>query len=126
MADVLVAFHSALRWLVLAALMAGGGWALLRAPTAPTFRDRPFVVAAVVVDLQFLVGVVLYVVNRGWAQGPFIAAIHPVAMLAALTAVHVGLVRARRRGTPLDAHRTVGAAYLFALVLVAFGVPWYR
>ncbi|HEX2027538.1 MAG TPA: hypothetical protein VHF25_06010 [Nitriliruptorales bacterium] len=126
MADALVAIHSVLRWVVLAGLVAGGGWALLRAPIAPTFRAQPFALVAAVVDVQVLLGILLYLVKRGWTQGVFIAAIHPVVMLAALALVHVGLVGARRRHTPLDAHRAIGAAYLFALAVVAFGVPWYR
>lgn len=124
--DVLLAIHSVLRWVVLGVLLVGGAYALLRAPTGRPFDDRPFVGAAVVVDLQVLVGLALYLLGSAWEDGTFIAVVHPLVMLAVLAVVHVAVAGARGEDTPRRAHRRVGSAFLFALLLVALAVPWVR
>lgn len=124
MSELLVAVHSALRWLVLAALLVGGAYALLQTPRRAPFRRSPFTLGAAVVDLQVVLGVALYVLNEGWRQNLFIAVIHPAFMLTAAAVVHVGTVRARRGG--LEAWRAVGVTFLLALILVALAIPWQR
>lgn len=122
--ETLVAVHSVLRWFVLAALLGGGTYALLRGPRGD-FCDRPFTLMAIVVDVQVATGIALYLLGGGVHQGPFIAVIHPLAMLVALAAVHASIARARSRGGQA-AFRTVGASWLFALVVVALSIPWER
>ncbi len=123
--ETLVALHSVLRWFVLATLVGGGTYALVRGQQEGPFSDRPFALLAVVVDLQVALGIVLYLLRSGFRQGFFIAVIHPLAMLVALAAVHIGVSRGRARGR-VAAFRTVGASWLFALVVVALGIPWQR
>lgn len=124
--DILLTIHSVLRWVVLAALLAGGAYALLRAPTGRSFQDAPFVATAVIIDIQVLIGIVLYLAGAGWEDNPFMAIVHPAVMIAMLGVVHVAIVGARRQETPQRAHRRVGAAFLFALLLVALAIPWAR
>jgi hypothetical protein len=123
--EVLVTVHSVLRWLVLAALLGGGAYALLKTPAGGPFHRLPFSLGAGVVDLQVAIGVALYFLNDGYRQNPFIAVIHPVAMVLALGVVHLGVARAAARGGGA-AYRTVGVAFLSALVVVALGIPWQR
>lgn len=123
--ETLATIHSVLRWLVLAGLLAGGGWALIQAPRGVAFARAPFAVAVGLLDLQVLIGIVLYLGEQAWHFDPFIAYIHPAGMVAALVIAHAGAVRARRRaGTA--AYRVVGAALLFALVVVVLTIPWAR
>lgn len=141
MYTLLLATHSLLRWLVLAAGVAVVARALggLRQSRGGSRHDdrlaRLFVVS---LDVQTLVGLVLYLAtspittaalrNPGAALGDTVARFwfleHPVLMLGALALAHVGLVRMRRESTP--ARRRGGAALFFglALVLLLVGIPW--
>ncbi len=125
MSDLLVSIHSWLRWVVLGALLLGGAYALLQAPRPVPFRRAPFTLMMAVVDVQVALGIGLYLLNDGWRQGFFIARIHPAVMLAAAVALHIGAVRARRRGGR-EAWRVIGVSFLLALVLVILGIPWQR
>lgn len=122
---VLVTLHSLLRWVLIVALTGAGGYALVQANRDVVFTDRTFVFTAVLIDVQAALGIVLYVWGQAWNDNAFMAVIHPVLMLAAVASVHIGLARARKR-EGRAAYRIVGAAYLFPLVLFAFGVPWSR
>lgn len=123
MADLLADIHSVLRWVVLLAIAGGGSYALLQAPRGVPFRRAPFAAAAVIVDIQVAIGVAIYLIDGAWNSGAFFAVIHPVVMLAALGLIHVGVARSRAREGG-DAYRVVGAAFLFAFILVALAVPW--
>ncbi|MDQ3931513.1 MAG: hypothetical protein M3252_01555 [Actinomycetota bacterium] len=125
MSDLLVTIHSVLRWFVLGVLLLDGAYALLQAPRSVPYRRAPFALGVAIVDVQVVLGVVLYLINAGWRQDFFIARIHPAVMLVAAVVVHLGAVRARRHGGR-EAWRTVGAAFLFALVLVTLAIPWQR
>ena len=122
--DILLTIHSFMRWVVLAVLLGGGTYALLKAPTGEPFTDRPFVVGAVLIDLQVTVGVVLYVLAGSWNEGTFLAWVHPAVMVAMLAIVHVSIAGARREAKPQRSHRRVGAAFLFSLLLTALAIPW--
>jgi hypothetical protein len=128
--DTLVDIHSILRWLVLAVLLGGGivGLAASRRPGA-AFRRPVFSVAAIVVDVQVTLGIVLYLFNEGWNEGGFIAVFHPIGMLLALGFVHALLARTRAtaaEGHPGAANRIAGAGLLVALVIVVGAIPWQR
>lgn len=125
MIETLVDVHSWLRWPVLAVLLGGGGWALIQAPRGVDFSRTPFSVCVAVIDVQVLVGLVLYLVNAGWAEGWFIAIVHPLTMLAAAGLAHVGVSKGAREGGA-RAHQLVGVAFLLALGVVALGIPWER
>ncbi|MFN2555267.1 MAG: hypothetical protein ABR592_00065 [Nitriliruptorales bacterium] len=125
MSDLLIEIHSVLRWFVLGVLLLGGAYALLQAPRPVPFRRTPVTLMVAVVDLQVALGIGLYLLNDGWRQGFFVARIHPAVMLVALAVVHIGAVRARRRGGG-EAWRTIGATFLLAFVLVILAIPWQR
>lgn len=122
--DVLLVVHDWLRWAVLAALLGGGAYALLQAPRdAAVFRRPIFSVAVGVVDIQVLIGLVLYVAGGAWREGLFSAVLHPLAMVVAAAIAHVGLARGAREGSRRG-HQVVGAAFLLALGFVIVGIPW--
>ncbi len=122
--DILLTIHSLLRWLVLAVLLGGGTYALLAAPTEQPFRDRPFTLGAIVIDVQVAIGIALYLLTGAWDDDPFIAMIHPAAMLAVLGVLHGAIAGARRQPTSQRAYRRVAAAFLFGLLLTALAIPW--
>ncbi len=125
MTHAFVVTHTLVGLVVLVALLIGGGYAFLQIPRRVGFQALPFVLVVAVVDLQVTLGVIVYLLEKGWRDNVFIAVIHPAVMLLTLALVHVGLMRARRR-LQADAFRNVGVAFLVALVLVALGIPWQR
>ena len=131
--------HSVIRWAVVAAgLYAAarawrgrlGGHAWLKADTR---AGRIFVS---VMDLQLLVGIVLYAffspivkglsvaadVTIGSRGGRFWIFEHPIAGIVAVALAHVGFMKARSGG-PL-AHRNAALFYTLALLIVLAAMPW--
>ncbi len=118
--DAVLAAHSGLRWLVLLGLVAVAAWAFSAARDGVPAWVR---VVGGVFALQVVLGLVLYVGNEGWTEGPFLAMWHPVAMVGALGAFQVGTARAGRGDGPGNA---LGLFTLVSLVLVLAGIPWFR
>jgi hypothetical protein len=116
--------HSWIRWIVVVL----GIVAIARASAGADRRDRAALLFTIAVDVQFLVGILLYVAlspmtraaihNMGGAMHTsalrFWAVEHPFGMVLALVFAHVGRSRPRR------------AALFFttALVLILLGMPW--
>jgi hypothetical protein len=134
--DILVTFHSFWRYAVLIAavlalVVALGGWLgplAQRALLQPVVR-RAGSLYIIVLDVQVLVGIVLWVGTQWYAVTPidaymrFIRAEHPATMLLAMIAAHVGLVMAKRHRLPMGAARAVAIGVAVSLVLVLIGIP---
>lgn len=127
----LVSFHSFWRYAVLIAavlalIVSLGAWL---GPTAQRSVLQPVVRRAaslyiIVLDLQVLVGIVLWI-GKGWyaMPGTFFRAEHPATMLLAMIAAHVGLVMAKRQRLPIGAARAVAIGVVVSFVLVLVGIP---
>ena len=127
----LVSFHSFWRYAVLIAAVLAlvvslGAWL---GPTAQRTILQPVVRRAaslyiIVLDLQVLVGIVLWI-GKGWyaMPGTFFRAEHPATMLLAMIAAHVGLVMAKRNRLPTGAARAVAIGVVVSFVLVLVGIP---
>lgn len=127
----LVSFHSFWRYAVLIAavlalIVSLGAWL---GPTAQRTVLQPVVRRAaslyiIVLDLQVLVGIVLWI-GKGWyaMPGTFFRAEHPATMLLAMIAAHVGLVMAKRQRLPIGAARAVAIGVVVSFVLVLVGIP---
>jgi hypothetical protein len=131
--------HSLLRWLVVAVAVgvtarSWQGRARGRAWTGTdTGLGRVFVIA---MDVQFLVGAVLYGMFSpavaGALTNPALAMQsrglrfwmleHPVSALAALVLAHVGFARAKRGGA--SAFRDASIFFTLALVILFGLIPW--
>jgi hypothetical protein len=79
----------------------------------------------IVVDVQVLLGIIIWLFDSGWDQGFFFAVLHPLMMLAALGIAHMGLVRARKMNEPRS-NLIVAWSFLGSLVLVIGAIPWDR
>ncbi len=125
--DVLVTIHSVFRWVVLAALVAAVIYGILRALRRDVWSpgsSRPFAIAAMALDIQVLIGIVLWVLSQAWEANPFLAVIHPVIMLLAVGVAHVTVRRSRGNGTSPAAYWIGGLGFLGALALVVAAIPW--
>ncbi|MFZ5825689.1 MAG: hypothetical protein ACOY94_15440 [Bacillota bacterium] len=123
--EILVMTHALWRWLVLlAAVLAVAGAAVARRGAAPGWANRTGLIYTISLDVQVLIGLIIWLMGRWWQGDPFYAYIHPLLMLLAVGVAHMGRRREKRR----QAGQPVGGelfAYAGSLVLVMLGVPWY-
>ena len=135
--------HSAWRWVVilvgLAVLAAACDGLIRRKPWAPTTArlGRLFGVA---VDIQVLMGAILYVslspLTVGGLNVPgaapaaselrFFSIVHPLLMATTLFAVHFSEALVRRGQGDAARQRRALIFYGVTLMLVLTGVPWWR
>ena len=128
--DTLVSVHGVLRWVVLLAgvvalVVALAGWLGSTASERATRQAMLFY--AVSLDLQVLLGIVIWVLGNYWQseirQFKFE---HPLMMLLALIVAHVAAARARRAQGPIAAARGRAIGTALSLLLVLLGIPWNR
>jgi hypothetical protein len=138
---IVLTLHSLLRWAVLAFGLLAFGRAL-----AGTFGARPwtplddragkyFVMA---LDLQMLVGLVLYAGLSPIARAAFsdmgaamkdpllrfYAVEHVSLMIGAVALVHIGRVRARKASGDRARHRATLVFFGLGLLAMLIGIPW--
>jgi hypothetical protein len=137
---VVLTIHSWLRWgVLLAGLIAffrSAVGASRRATWTPA-DDRAGFWLSMVLDAQFLLGLILYVFlspfthaafrDIGGAMGNsglrFWLVEHVFGMIVGLALVHVGRVRARKTDS-LRRHRVVAIFFGLALVAIIVSIPW--
>jgi hypothetical protein len=132
--------HSWLRWLVLGVGIAHGVRSFIdwrQGAEWSVGRDKLRVSAVGLMDLQVLLGLLLYFAlspisqsalsNMGAAMKDpalrFYGVEHIATMLLATVVMHVGQVRARRKDTPAR-HKTLFITQAVWLVLVLASIPW--
>ena len=143
MYPIVLSLHNLLRWVVLAAaivavLRALAGW-LGRKPWTPASAG-PGRLFTITLDVQFLVGILLYGVlspvtraafaDMGGAMAQrdirFFVAEHAVAMVLALAVAHMGKALAPKAATDAGRYRRATLWYGAALLLIVGGMPWWR
>lgn len=141
MYSAVLLLHSWLRWVVivgvLLALIRGiAGWGGARRWTSTD--DGVSRLATIALDLQALLGLLLYVglsptvaaafTNLGGAMRDpalrFFLVEHAFGMIVALALVHIGRVRARRAPDNGNKHRALAIFFGLALVIVLGSIPW--
>lgn len=128
MQDILLTIHSYFRWFVLAAALAAialGALAATGARPWDAVSDRVSLLFTVVMDIQLLIGIVLWVVEERWRVGDLVTWGHPLAMVAAVGLAHVG--RGRIDAANSGRERGVRAAFFFgaSLLIVLVAIPFY-
>jgi hypothetical protein len=141
MYDFVLLAHSWLRWLVLLA----GLVALARAFTGVNTRrpwtpldDRGGMVFTASLDLQMLLGLVLYGFLSPVTQSAFVdmaaamraapirffAVEHPVGMIAAIALAHIGRVRIRKAVDSESRHKRALVFFGLSLLVLLLSMPW--
>lgn len=118
----LVMAHGIWRWVVLlTALLAIVGSRLPADRGQGAFGGKAGLWYMIAIDLQVLLGLSLWVLEKGWLLNAFFAFIHPLTMIVALLVAHAGR-RAQKRGNS----PAVGFwPFSVSLVLVLLGIPWF-
>lgn len=143
MYDIVLSLHNLVRWLVLAAaifavMRAISGW-VGRSVWTPssTVPGRVFTIS---LDVQFLLGILLYAVlspvtrqafadmasAMGQREIRFFVAEHTAFMVLALIVAHVGKVMAPKAATDTLKYRRAAIWYGVATLLILAGMPWWR
>jgi hypothetical protein len=73
-------------------------------------------------DIQVLIGLLVWIAGSGWDLEVFRAWIHPVGMIIALGVGHAVVGRATKSGRP-SAYRTAAFGILVTLAIVASTIP---
>lgn len=120
MSDFFFNAHSWWQYVVLVAVVVSLVFAF-RSPVMSATAERVYRITAVAVDIQVALGLVVWIVNSGWALGLTQGWLHPILGLAALGALHVFIARARR-DPPETANRTVRTGLVIATVLVVAAI----
>ena len=120
-------FHSIFRWVVLlTAIGAVALSALAASGSRPwdALSDRFSLFFTIAMDIQLLIGLVLWVVEQRWSiSDTFLTWLHPLLMIAAVGLAHVGRVRADR--SEGDRQRGTVASLFFgaSLIVVVLAIP---
>ncbi|MDX1659123.1 MAG: hypothetical protein R3343_09920 [Nitriliruptorales bacterium] len=121
--DALLEVHRWAGYAVFLLVLWAAATAFRRGRNAQEFSPTPFVVTSVLLDIQVVLGIVLYGTEQYWEHPePLIAYVHPAIMLLALVAAHLGVRSGRNEQMVQDAHRKVGRAMVGVLVLLAAGI----
>lgn len=127
MEKFLFAAHSGWRWVaLLAALVAIGyglwGWLGKRSWTTQGRKIALF--ATIALDIQLLLGLVLYVVRESWRPGipTGVRFEHPTVMLLALAAIHVTNARLKRGTNTGGRYRLLALGTAAAVLLIVVGI----
>lgn len=139
MYTTVLALHSWVRWIALVAAV-GTTLAAVRGKVAGpgSLADRWGMVAMMALDIQLLLGLVLYFVispntkaileNVGAAMKDpalrFWAVEHTATMFAAIALAHVGRVLARKAATPEVKRTRLLICFGLATLLIILGMPW--
>jgi hypothetical protein len=138
MYTIILIAHSWVRWVALIAAVGATVAALSGPDTAGRRTDRWAMFLMMTVDIQMLLGLLLYLVlspfttqalqNFGAAmkdrQLRFWAVEHIATMMLAVILVHVGRVLARKAPTPEAARMRLAVCFGFATLAMLFGMPW--
>ena len=125
----LVGIHSLWRWVVLIVVLVafvrgligwlrGGDW---------TSNDRTLaLLATTALDIQLMLGMLVYGAGQHWKSGAFIAYIHPLVMIIAHRhRPHLQRAGEVARPTPIAKHRTLAIGLFLTLFLVSAAIPAY-
>jgi hypothetical protein len=138
MYGIVLNIHSWFRWIVIIAFL----WTILRAvlpgprPWTPA-DDRSVRLSLMSVDLQFLLGLLLYFVLSPFTREAmadmaaamkapglrFFAVEHTVGMLIGIALAHIGAARIRK--APLQRkHRLAAIFFVLSLLAILASIPW--
>lgn len=128
MTGLLVDIHSIFRWVVLITAVVAIAAAALSATGTRRWGvlgDRSSLFYTIALDVQFLIGVLVWVLEQRWAGDVALGWLHPLAMLVAVALAHVGRARADRdhNATSREKGRQVAIFFTASLILILVAIP---
>ncbi len=141
--EISLLLHSYLRWLIFIAMIGCLGlawWGVLRQRTWGKWESRFAAAFAMLASIQFVMGVLLFIVPDGIAQAAlrdmgasmrvrelrFFGLEHPLQMVIAIGLVHLGWARARKAKLDRSRFRWTAGSFTVASLLILAAIPWWR
>jgi hypothetical protein len=123
MTDFLLNAHSGWQYVALAAVIIAVVVAVRGGTDWAGTNTRIYSFSAIAVDIQVLLGIVLWVADSGWSKGALQGWVHPVAGLAALGVIH-GFISQARAADNETSNGLMRNGFLIGLliIVVAIGV----
>ncbi len=125
MTKIIFAAHSGWRWIALLAVVVAIGyglWGWLGNQSWNQTGRKIAMFATIALDIQLLLGLVLYVLQKGWNMPTGARFEHPTFMVLALVAVHVMSAKIKRGSGNQARYRLLALGTLAALVLIVLGI----
>ncbi len=87
--------------------------------------DRSSLFFTIAMDVQFLIGLLVWVLGQRWQGDVGLGWLHPLAMLAAVALAHVGRARADRdrNATSREKGRQAAIFFTASLLVVLVAIP---
>jgi len=114
--------HQLLGYAVVIVVLLSGVAARRRAQEAREFRRAPYAAALILLDIQVLLGFIVYGTGSAWDMRPEVAYVHPLLAIFGLAIGHALLGRAKKIQLAVEAHQAAGRALLLAFGFVAAAV----
>ena len=126
----LIEFHSIFRWVVLIAAIAALVFAIMSATGSrrwDALSDRLSLAFTITLDIQFLIGVILWVSEQRWtlANDTFLTFAHPLLMFGAVAVAHIGRARAERAKDDKTRGTTTAIFFGASLAIILVMIPLY-
>lgn len=110
MTDTLISIHRISGYVVLAVVVVAAVYGRSQGRAARPFTATPFAVTVGLVDLQVVLGLIVYGLAEVWqSDDALIAYVHPALALVAVVVAHVAVRRARGHQMVTDAYRVAGS-----------------
>lgn len=128
MLELLVTLHSVFRWVVLLTALFAIAVALMSASGTRRWGvlgDRSSLFFTIAMDVQFLLGLLVWVTEQRWQGDVALGWLHPIAMLAAVALAHIGRARADldRNATSTDKGRQATIFFAASLLVILIAIP---
>jgi hypothetical protein len=128
MLDLLINIHSVFRWVVLLTAVLAIGVAMMSATGTRRWGvigDRSSLFFTIAMDVQFLIGLLVWVLGQRWQGDVGLGWLHPLAMLVAVALAHVGRARADRDrdATSTDKGRQAAIFFTASLLVILIAIP---
>ena len=121
-----VTVHSYWRWVVLLVGLA----AIVLAVMAMTGRrpwdglsDRLSLFFTITMDIQLLIGIVVWISEQKWSGDVMLGFVHPLAMIGAVALAHIGRARSDRERDDRQKGRQAALFFVASFVVILVAIP---
>ncbi|HUP27367.1 MAG TPA: hypothetical protein VM409_02955, partial [Chloroflexia bacterium] len=126
MMEALLTAHSVFRWVVILVAVAALGIAWMSSAGSRPWdgtSDRLTMLFPIAMDIQVLIGLLVWIFGQHWTGDTFVGWIHPALMLAAVGLSHVGRARSERMPGAKEKARQALLFFGLALLVVLVAIP---
>ncbi len=128
MQQLFLEIHSYWRWVVLVAGVGATVLSLLAATGSrpwDALADRFAFFFPLALDIQVLVGIILWLIEERWAGDAILSYLHPLAMLVAVGLAHAGRSASEKASGSVERGRKALIFFVASIMVVLVAIPLY-